>query len=196
MNPEYQNSKLESQKAGAYRLAILFLLIGLLTLIGFGSFILNMTINFFEFVSTDQEKWAARKELVASGKIPPLGAKVVGKRYEKDTITTGTLTDRTTRTTHRHWVEIEIETIGPLVRDVPKKAFERIVEGQKIQVYPVDETYFIPAFKVEDTGQTIHIAKLIFLSLSSLPLLAGIIGLCFVIVKIVRHQLASYAVSK
>lgn len=191
MNVEHHQTKLESHRAGARRLAILFLLLGSFMFIGMGSFILNMTIDFFESASADQGEWAARKELVASGEIPPLDASVVGKRYEKSTFTTGIkLEDRKTRTTHHHYVELEIETIGPFSRDVPKKAYDRIEEGQKVQVYPVDGTYFVPAFQADDTTQTLATAKLIFLLLASLPLLAGIIGLFFSIVKLVRHRQA------
>ena len=189
MNVKDQNTRLEEYKAGARRLIMRFILIGSLMIAGVGLFILSMTINFFDSASADQEKWAARKELVESGKITPLDATVLGKRYEKNTFTTGIrLEDRRTRTVHRHWVELEIDTIGPYTRDVPKKAYDQIKKDQKIQVYPVDETYYIPAFQVGDTGQTLNVAKLVFLCLASLPLLAGITGFCFAILSMLRSR--------
>ena len=112
VNVKDQNTRLEEYKAGARRLAMRFILIGSLMIAGVGLFILSMTINFFDSASADQEKWAGRKELVESGKITPLDATVLGKRYEKNTFTTGIrLEDRRTRTVHRHWVELEIDTI-------------------------------------------------------------------------------------
>jgi hypothetical protein len=163
---------------------------GSLLFILMGSIFMFMVFGFFSTVSQDMEKRAARKKIVASGQIDPLEAKVVGKRYERSERKTGIgkRINRTTRVVHDYWVDLEVATVGPIARSVKGNVYETISEGQIIQVYPIDETYVIPAFDTGDDEENAKTARWIFVSLASLPLLAGLIGLCVAIVMRRRRQ--------
>ncbi|WDE96323.1 hypothetical protein PQO03_11445 [Lentisphaera profundi] len=163
-----------------------FLLFGSLVFICVGSLIAYMVYDFFNTVSEDQEKWASRKKIVATGQIDPLEAKVVRKRYEKTKRTTGIGVKKRTKIDRDYWVDMEVATIGPVTRGVTGIVYERISEGQSIQVYPIDGVYVIPAFDTGDDKSTLF--KWIFLCLSSLPLLAGLLGVCFAVGMKVRQR--------
>lgn len=190
MNIEDQPLKAAELKRKALLLASRFLLFASLVLIGMGALIMNMVFDFFEDASKDQDEWTVRKELVAREEIEPLNATIVRKRYEKRKRTTGMGTQKTTRIDHDYRVEMEIDTIGPYTREIAGKVYERVTEGQKIQVYPVDGVYVIPALELGNSEQTLHVAKWIFFTLSSLPLILGMIGACAAVAMKLRRRSA------
>lgn len=153
------------------------LLVGSIVLIGLGLIIMSVFSRFFDHVSQDMDKWESRKELVAGGQIEPLEATVTGKRFEKREYWTGSGSSRKFEIDLDYWVAMEVATVGPMTRGVSKKVYESISEGESFEVYPVDGVYVIPALDSGDSGRTFLMGKRIFLSLASLPILAGLLGL-------------------
>lgn len=190
MNIEDQPFKTAALKNKVILLASRFLVFASLMLIGIGALIMNIVFNFFEEASKHRDEWTARKELVAKGEIEPLNATIVRKQYEKRERTTGIGTDKRTKIDHDYKVELEIATIGPYTRNVAGKVYERITEAQKIQVYPVDGVYVIPALELGNEDQVLHVAKWIFFSLSSLPLILGTIGVSAAVTMKLRRRSA------
>ena len=152
---------------------------GVLMAVGF--FLVSIVDGFFGDIAESKKEHAARKELVAAGKVEPLQGKVVEKRYEEDKYWTGSGDSRTLKVDIDFWLILEIETVGKVPRGVTKAIYESFVEGQTVKVYAVEDTYVIPAFEVDDS-QSIRLGKILFLGVSYVPVLLGLFGLCFVCV--------------
>ncbi len=138
-------------------------------LLGTGMFSMLLGTAGFFFVSNEEKKWVARREIVERGEISPVEAKVVAKRIRKSSSGTGT----SKTFSRRYQIQLGITAEKSTTRTVNKETYNSIAKGQTFQVYPVDGVYFIPQFDAQDYS----FVKWFILLGSSLPLLGGFLVL-------------------